>query len=669
MSAGYFHHAATLPTPGGIRNVTNDLYPVTLKALEMAMLGNAQQVFYEITLEARTAPSILARLAIGVRDFYAYAHETCLDPDIVRSWVNGCVGKPAGALAAYYDAVAQSCQAKAHHDSYEMAQQLAHLAHAQKLTSLALKEAKALDTSTLISIAKFRDELVMDINALSKDLDLRKEQADDENRMVYFQSPASSLTPILNRQSVKSAAVDKILSEEPLDERVQTFGDLPAPISVEQSNIVSRYTDMVAHEVAAINASISTAAADLRDVISRSEEAIEAGRERAVSIARQSVPTQKDSQESDEKAVNMVRQTQQGGGLRYLRELQVQVINMAADVKGKVDHISSMLHGEEADDRHFRASLPSTVRPTSLELTHSYRSRLAKLQTNLRQAANADAIVASEIEKHSQAISDLEQLSLEGLKTSPSSFNATQSASLSAHVETMAEKMQMEISNGRKWLLEKDDILQSIEKKKALETPQNVLGSVSDEEIDIDYIQALVDREYGTLKGSAFSIRTNMTRACDTLSSAIAKLQQPREEDEERMRMQVRMKEVYKAQTAGFKFKEISGHLREGAKFYAKEQDNLARLAEDVKGYAAARREEAHQLRQQHHAELDSRQGFYPSTSNPYTQDVSQYQRPPFPGNSNSAQSNPYGSQRPPYSGSQSAWGPQNDDVTNLSIW
>ncbi|KAI0557282.1 BRO1 [Gracilaria domingensis] len=659
MAAGYFRHAAQLPTPGGVRNVTNDLYPVTLSALEMIMLGNAQQVFYQITLEARTASPILARFAVGARDFYANAHETCLDPDVANTRINAYVGKPAAALAAYYDAVAQSCQANAHHDSYEMAEQLAHLAHAQRLSSQSLKAVNALDTSSLATTAKFRDELLADITALSSDLAVRKEEAEDENRKVYFQSPASTLTPIQSRQSVKPADVLQIITEQPMDERLQPFGELPPPISVEQNSLVSQYTDMVAHDVASVAASVNTSAADLRDLINRSEQVIEASREKAVAMARQSAPSQNESHESDEKAIEMVQETQQSGGVRTLRELQVQVINMAGDVKTQVNHIESMLHAEETEDRRFRGSMPTIMRPTSSEMTHTYRSRLAKLQTNLRQAANADAIVTSQIEKHSQAIADLEQLSLEGLKTSPASFHATQSANLSAHVEAMAERMQTEISEGKRMLSQKDDILQAMEKKKALETPQEVLATVPDDELDLERLQVLVDREFGSMKRNALSLRADMISACEVLGNSIAKLQQPRQEDDERMKAQERMKEVYKVQAAAFKFKEISGHLQEGAKFYAKEQDNLARLAEDVKGYVAARRDEVDQLVRQHQADLASRQGFYPSTSNPYNSGVSQYSRPPYPGNSNSTQSHPYGSQQHPYSGSQSAWGRQ----------
>lgn len=660
-SAGYFRKAADLPVPGGIRSVTPDLYPVSLKALEMSMLGNAQQVFYFIAFQAGTHPALLARFAIGARDFYINAQESCLDPDIVNTSINGYIGRPAAALAAYFEVVAQSDQAKSHHDAYEMPEQLAHLSHANRVISKAYNTSKSLDASSLASVAQLQTTLLHEIEDLSKDLVKRKEDADEENRKVYFQSPASTLTPIQSRQSVKSADVTTTLVQEELDERLLPFSKLPPPASKEFSGLVSLYSDMVANEVATVVASLNTSAADLRELMNRFEDAIETCRAKALSKAQQGLQgTSSRSLGADKEAINLVEHAKARGGNRTLRELQLQVVNMAGESKAKVQKVESILLTEEREDHELRALISSIQRPSSTELTQAYRGRLSKLQGNVRQAANADAIVADHISEHSQSIFDLEEIDIRGLTESLAGSSPIQSAYLSALVEKIYSHVHPQTLKGKEVLGKKDVIIQAIERKRALDSPREVIAALSTDNLDVDALSAVVEKEYGDSKREADNMREEMSQICSELNDAISKLRETPENDDENARAQERMKEVYRLQGAAFKFKEILSHLEQGAKFYAKEQENLETLRNDVEGYATARRTEGDDLRQQYQSGMGPQQTYYPTTSNPYHPGVSPYSSSQYPGAHHSTPNHTYSSHQPPYpySGSQSAWGP-----------
>lgn len=648
-AAGYFGMAASLPVPGGIRNVTTDLYPPALNALQMIMLGNAQQVFYSIAYEAATPPSMLARFAIGARDFYSIAYESLQDPDLANSSIAACMATPSKLLVTYYDAVAHSCQAEAHARAYQMSEQLTQIAHANKLAALALEQVKALDVASLASVVKFREQLLEHAHRLYNDIVQRQQDAEEENRKIYFQSPAASITVIQGRQSVKSADVHSVIAQQTVDPRLKPFEDCLRPLSGERSGFISMYTDMVAHQLASVVAALNTSAADLRDLMKRSEDAVHNSRANALTVAQHTSSVSDESRKSDQNAVDLVKNAQEKGGMTTIRELQVQVVNMASDVRTQVQKIESLLAAEDEEDRRLRASYPAVQRASSAELTHAYRTKLAKMQADLRQAANADAIVNKLIDKHGQSITDVERVQVRGLDALDPSIYATESANLSARVESIASKMKEEHVTGKGLLARKDNLVEAIETKKALEEPNKILLAIPEEELNVERVEEVVQDEYGFLKDDAQTLRADMLHVCDSLTDIISKLQQRPHADRIRMQAEERMKEVYRVQPAAVKFKEIGDHLEQGARFYAKEQDFLAKLLQEINDFSAARRAEADDLRRQYQSGMASHQGYYPSSSNPYSHGVPHYTTPSYPGNTNSAQSHPYKRHQSPY--------------------
>lgn len=658
-SAGYFHAAADLPIPGGVRGVTTDLYPPALKALEMVMLGNAQQVFYEKTLESGTAPALLARFAVGAREFYQIAAESCCEPDVVNTCINAYVGRPAAALAAYFNVVAQSSQAAASRDAYDMPQQLARLSIAEKSLNVGLATATSLDTASLAAVAALKTGLLAKLEELRTSILERKVHAEEENRCVYFATPASHIPDIVSRQSVKSADVlSNLYNEFPLDERIVPFEELPEPIAPDVSAAASRYTDALAKYVAEEVANLNTSASHLREVLIQIETTIKSRRTIAETEASKSRPPQKISLKEDQEAINAIKHVQNAGSIRALSELQSQVVSLAAEVKGQIQSIENMLRQEDEEDRQLRVTVPNTTRAFSAMLTQQYVTKLSKLRTNLEQAANADLIVGGQIDLYADAILLLNDISvLDFIPPSASSQPPLHAKEAIDVVEEVALEVDPEITAGKELLLDKDDFVQELEKKKLLDNPNSVVSDLSGDTPEVDRFSAAIEAEYGDMKKEARETCSEMRRISEVLTKAVTRLLEPVQGEVKNDEGQARMNEIYKHQAAVLKFKELMGHLQQGAEFYSKEKDNIVMLKRDFEGFVAARTTEAQDIANQYQRKNEGNYlqqgGFYPSNQPP-----SWSGSPFYPASSQPAATDPSGAynNQPPNARPSSAW-------------
>lgn len=648
VAAGYFHAASQLPSPGGIRAVTCDLYPPTLRALEMVMLGNAQQALYEITLK-KHANAILARFAVGAKDFYLIAEDCCKDPDVVNTCINGYVGRPAGALAAYFDVVAQSAHANAAKDNHDMAQQLGRLEMAQKSLDTSLDTVTSLDTSSLASVTNLRTNLITELENLKSDIAQRLEDAHSENRKIYFITPAKNLPDIVGRQGVKPANVTNVLTEESVDERLRAFDHLPEAVSPEVSGIASRYADIAAKLVADQVAAISTSAASLQAIVRQAETSIRLARSTAAAVLGHPSQAPVSTLDEEQKAINALLGLQQKGSLSRLRELQSQVLKLAAETKFQVQSIDIVLQNEGAEDRELRARV-YTTRPTSAAMTQSYIESLTTMKGKLEQAASADKVVAAQIDHNAQAISLASKTDLTGFVPPSASTDSFEYAGQSQRVEALIAEMEPEIAKAETSLAERGRVVQEFEKKKQLENPYALTMDIHLGDAEVERCTEIIGREYGDLRQRANALRGEMDRIYQFLSDADVRLKTPNSNEGKGNEAQLKMNEVYKHQAAALKFAELMGHLEHGIHFYTREQDAIKILRHDVEGFVAARSTEARGLLNLSPGNSRSSGGnLYPSGPPQYPPGSRRY--------SPSAQ-NPHG-RSPPYQGNPSnagAW-------------
>lgn len=595
-AAGYFKAAADLPSPGGIRKVTCDLYPPALKALEYVMLGNAQQALYEIALEMGNSNAIMAKYAIGTRDFYLIAQETCRDPDVVNTCINGYVGRPAGALAAYFDVVAQSAQANACSDNHNMPEQLTRISMASKSVQTGLATVASLDTTSLASVATLKNKLIDALNALQLNIKNRKDDAEKENRTVYFCSPAPSCPPITGRQSVKPSDISVILKKDPVDERLKVLDKLPEPLSTELTGVAAWYSDMVARTVAEEVSAINTNAVHLQEIIIKVEKCISSTRASIAAESARPVSSQPDPSSKDEqKAIDVLRDAQEGGGVSRLSELQSEVLKLATEVKLQVQGVEGLLHMEDNEDRQLRSRIHVT-RPTSASLSHPYLSHLQTIRGEMEQAANADLIVKDQIERHATGMREMEQEDIRGFTAPTARPTPPPSSRKAERAEAIISEMQPKIETGKHLLSEKNSVIQDFEKKKHLENPYAATSGIPDG--DTERCDALIKQGYGSLQQRGTDMRAEMETVAQFLSDANVRLTLPApvQTNDKADGDKQKMINIYKHQASAQKCKELLSHLKDGVMFYTIRQDTLSALRRDVEGFVAARRAEAQDL-------------------------------------------------------------------------
>lgn len=592
LAAGYMKLAGELPTPGGLRAITCDLYPQALLACEYAMLGNAQQVLYEMTVEENGPALLLARFAAGVRDYYRIAAETCSDPDLISTCVNGYLGRPAAALADYFDVVAQSSQAMACDEAHNMAEQLTRLKNATASCAIGLKTAQELSTVKLASVTELRSRLIAALSKLGGELKERSMTADTENKAIYRVTALERVPVLVGRQSLRSASVADVLNAEPIDERLRGLEKLPSPSAAELSGVPARYTEMAASLVAAEVASLETISSHLREVVVHAESAVGTTRAAAVVVAPPSAHVRGSSSSmEDQRAIEAVRSAQTRGGLKMLRESQAQVLSLAGEAQSQVQSIESLLSTEDAEDRQLRARVHVT-RPTSQELQQGYLAKLLEIRNNMEKAANADKLVERQINYHAPAISALSGVDVTGLVPPSAASQSPGAASPNDHMAAIAADLETLLTTAKQMLASKDDLVQELEKVKHLENPIVVTAKVTAGPSEASDCKHILEQTYGALQKRSELICSDMKHSSQTISDTVVRLKVP-VADTGASRAQSTMNEVYKHQAAAIKFSELASHLESGGSFYAKEQDVLLMLKGDVEGFCVARGTEA----------------------------------------------------------------------------
>lgn len=628
FAAGFLRAAAALPTPGGVRSVTLDLWPVTLHALEAVMLGNAQQAFFLFCQENGTTPSLLARLSSGAHEFYSVAADICRDPDVSDSHVNALVGRPASALAAYCAAVAQSCAAQALHDSGNVAQEILRLRYTRDATSAAFPALDAVDASTLAALRPLKEDLLAALRSLADDVANRLESAEEENRKFYLETIPTSLPSIVPHQSVKAADIEKVLSSASLDERILPFADLPPVPDAAATGVAARYAEAAAHLVAEHVAKLNSAAADATHAASRISRAVTSARA-AVSTAatKRMQPSQTSLStsltEEEHRAVDVLKFAKTRGGINALKELQAQVLALADQTHRDIDDIEKMLRDEEEQDRSLR-NYVAPRRQNSHQLTTGYRAKLGKLRTNLEQAANADAIVSNQVQVHSDAITAISNLDVDAAVTARLDASRLSTPTSSAGINNSdVDRIAQELEDLRKesetLCARKNNVLHQLELVKAKDNALAATATIEEGDEETERFSALLDEKYGDVKDTAINLVNDLENIAERITALLAQLQDDdvRSADDFANNSQdegtKKMLEIFKHQAAAMKFRETMDHLHQGIHFYSKEQENIASLKKEVKDFITAR-----DLEYRNHLSNnnpDKGQGFYPQST------------------------------------------------------
>lgn len=620
-AAGFFDTASEMPTPGGVGSVTSDIWPPTLRCLRYIMLGNAQNVFLKICAENNTSMAVRARLAAGIRDFYILATESLRSSHMTDPRLMGMLGNPAAALAAYFDVLTQSNAASGARQSGQIGMEIVRLLEAQKTLEAAKEKFKQVDAnSSLFSVQRLHKELPERLRKMESDLITREATAREENRKFYFDTLPENLPPIVPHQSVKVAKVEDVLNAVGLPQEVAPFSDLsPAGEDcgidgIPSASIAGRYsmatTEYVADCAAKAVKSSSNARAALDEIGQATKLAGDAvaKMERAViesSSFTDRLGTGNYLSAEEQRAVDAVRLVQTKGGTTALRKQQMQVVVQAKKATEQIDLIEKMLRDEEEQDTKLRSYAPGR-RPNSMQLTSEFRSKLGQMRTNLEQAANADKIIAHELDEYGQPIIAIMQVDIDTAVNARLGTAAKMSRSLNNNgdgneVATISRKLSELQSQAETLFAKQDDAVEALEAKRRKEKPLIATAKLNDESsvtagAEADAFNQLMESAYGALRKNLQDICASLEANTVAVRAQLKRLRELTEgagrsitEVDEGTRA---MLELFKHETAALKFGECFEHLQQGMSFYVKESENVKSLHHQIAKYCKSRNDE-----------------------------------------------------------------------------
>lgn len=600
LAAGYFATVRSLPIPGGVRNVTPDLFPSALTALEYVMLANAQQAFYLHCRSTNVSNILLSKLAAGVSEFYSVAADSASDPDLRSTPLYSLIALPCTTLQKHFHAVSLQDAASAASDRGSVPDMLAILPLAVKAAEAVVPLARdaASASTSLAAISDLCQHISRANSELLSSLMDQLREVEDDNRRIYFASPTDNPKLPQPHKSVRTAGVSEVLAKLQVDQALLAFSTLPPPPTEESTGVASRYEDMAASLVASEVAAVHSAASTASHSASTAASVISAARARAAAARRASAGTRPTALTTEESAaIEALRDVVARGGGRAVRDLQAQVVSAAGIARTEIDDILKMLEDEASQDRSLQAVFPGH-RPNSPARTTGYYERVGKLKRNLEQAANADAVIAADVDKHHDGMEAILRVNIQAIvdkrlhgenttKDQPNCVADSEVERVSARVAALKAGLQ-------DILKRRDGVVQELEKKKQLDNALKATARIKEGDNEIEQFLDLLDKTYGQVKRDA----RNLCQELDGISSELTSLSESLSvetshgHNDDKDDRNDSMMDVYKNQPAALKFQETMRHLAQGMQFYSKEQENIVRLKHDVQGFVTAREAE-----------------------------------------------------------------------------
>lgn len=620
-AAGFFDIASEMPTPGGVGSVTSDIWPPTLIGLRYIMLGNAQHVFLEICERNNTSDAIQARLAAGIHDFYNQAAEKLRSSHYRDPLLMGILGNPAAALAAYFRVKTELSAASGARQSGKIGMEIARLVEAQRTLETANEKFKLVDTnSPLLSVHKIYEALAKRLPEMEQDLITREATAREENRKFYFDTVPEKLTSIVPHQSVKVAKVNDILNAVGLPQEVAPFSDL-SPMGedcgidgIPSASIAGRYSVATTGYVADCVAKAVKSSSNARAALDEIRQAVKLAGDAVAKMERTAVEASPFADRlgtgnylsaEEQRAVDAVRLVQTKGGTTALRKQQMQVVVQAKKATDQIDLIEKMLRDEEEQDTKLRSYAPGR-RPNSMQLTSEFRSKLGKMRTNLEQAANADKIIAHELDEYGQAIIAIMQVDVDTAVNARLGTAAKMSRSINNgddgnEVAGISRRLSELQSQAQTLFGKQDDAVEALEAKRRKEKPLIATAKLNDESsstagAEADAFNQLMESTYGALRKDVQDISASLEANTAAVRAQLKRLRELTEgaghaitEVDEGTRA---MLELFKHETAALKFGECFEYLQQGMSFYVKECENVKMLHDDIAKFCKSRNEE-----------------------------------------------------------------------------
>ncbi|EPS42312.1 hypothetical protein H072_3698 [Dactylellina haptotyla CBS 200.50] len=555
-----------------------DMDVMTLEALENLMLAQAQECFWQKAAMDGMKDALIAKLAAQVNDFYAEARDIATQSDAVSAeWIHHMTAKHHHfAAAAQYRA---ACDAL---EKSKYGEEVARLQDALKCVNEGLKEARY--------ISKV---VISDLQGLKEKIQDTLKRAEKDNDMIYLDPvPAKAELAVLGRRSMVKAMLPKEISEA--QAKLVVGGEYGPPLF---QNLVpfavhiagSIYVERRDRAVNNIIDELETLTVQLRETLSSLN-----------------LPG---SLEALEKPLGLppglmthVEQVRQAGGVEGLLRAYDDVNKIKASDKAVYEECVEILRAEEQEDQKMRQrhGTDRWLRKPSKEAEGNPIQQIEEYGSIIQSADNSDRLIMEKIRMF-EAPLRLMQGSDSGLKEFvPNSTRPKMNMQVDKSVTRLRQLLDetSRLESARKRLTE-----QIREKGKADDITQALLAEVGKIEQDqplkpidaADFETLFADRlrTYDQYQSIQTEEQNKQDALLEKVKEANTAFLASRKVDDS---LKERETALQTLETAYTKHQEVIGNLESGRKFYNDLAKLLARLQQEAKSFAYARKYDAEQM-------------------------------------------------------------------------
>lgn len=576
LSAGVLSHLKTAVVPDMRTTPPEDMEINTLESLELLMLGQAQEVFWQKACRDGLKDATIAKLAAKVSDFYTEAGDWAIKSDAVSSeWIHHMTAKHHHfAAAAQYRAACDALEKR------KYGEEVARLKDSLNCVNEALKEARYINK-------RVQDDLNGLKNKISEDL----KRAERDNDMIYLiPVPPKSELKVLDRVNMVAARIPKEVAES--SSMLGDHGELGKPL-------FSKLVPYSVHVAASIYVDKrdrlvgDTIISELEDMTARIHELMKSlnlpGSLQALEKPLGVPPS----------VASHAEEIRQQNGFYRLQAAVADTDKLKNSDRTTYQEGVDMLRSEASEDEQARRKYGTDRwnRQPSHEAVPKLYSQVTEIEGYLRQAGNSDKLVQRKMHESESLIRLLGGTDRDLEDYVPSSRRATMTAKVERDANDLRAALNdvTRLENRRKRKIEDlrakakaDDVHADLLREAARlerEQPMQTIEAVQFE----DFFDRRLEK-YSSDRADIAQEDTQQEELLSRLQQANSSFNASRKGDSS---TKEREQALQNLENAFLAYKEIISNIDTGRKFYNDLASIVTRFRDECRNFVYQRRNEA----------------------------------------------------------------------------